>query len=449
MQDTDSLSPAAVPATISASAVALTPARLAAWLRLERSHGIGPRAATALLAAFGDPEAIFRADRAALAAHVSPVQARSLLQPMTPDGARLLEATLRWLDQPGHVDRPARRVLALGQPGYPAWLAQIPDPPLLLYINGHVELLALPGLAIVGSRNASVQGKANASAFAEALSDAGMTIVSGLALGIDAAAHEGALRRRGGTVAVVGTGPDLIYPARNRGLWERIAEEGCIVSEYPVGTPPLPSNFPKRNRIISGLCAGVLVVEAAVQSGSLITARQAAEQGRDVFAIPGSIHAALSKGCHILIREGAKLVDGAADVLEAMALSPLVAQGLAALAPPEGETASEAASPTAEAASGLPASTAPPAPRTRRAPTAPAQERCLADASAEVAGLPGCLPGCDAALLAALGHDPVEPDVLLAAVGGSAGELSGKLLLLELAGLVERLPGGVIQRVVK
>jgi DNA processing protein len=267
---------------------------------------------------------------------------------------------------------------------------------LLLYINGYVELLAMPSIAIVGSRNASTQGKANALAFAEALSGAGLCIVSGLALGIDAAAHEGALRGAGSTIAVIGTGPDLVYPARNRALSERIAREGCIVSEYPVGTPPLPSNFPKRNRIISGLAAGVLVVEAAAQSGSLITARQAAEQGRDVFAIPGSIHAALSKGCHILIREGAKLVDSAGDVLEAMALSPL------------------------------------------------ARPECVRPSEPMQAQAPD-----DEALLAALGHDPVEPDALLAMLGGTPGELGTRLLMLELAGMVERLPGGMFQRLVK
>jgi DNA processing protein len=368
----------------------LAPERLAAWLRLERTSGVGPRGALALLGAFGSLDAIFAADLAALCAHVSPAQARAILQPASLDTARLVEATLRWLDAPG------RHVLALGEPGYPALLANIPDPPLLLYINGCVELLATPGLAIVGSRNASTQGKANAQAFAEALSGAGLCIVSGLALGIDTAAHEGALRGQGRTIAVIGTGPDLVYPARNRALSERIAREGCIVSEYPVGTPPLPSNFPKRNRIISGLAAGVLVVEAAAQSGSLITARQAAEQGRDVFAIPGSIHAALSKGCHILIREGAKLVDGAADVLEAMALSPLARPACAC-------------------------------------PSAQAQ--------AQSAG--------DAALLAALGHDPVEPDALLATLGCTPGELGTRLLLLELAGMVERLPGGMFQRLVK
>ncbi|MGB9111069.1 MAG: DNA-processing protein DprA, partial [Telluria sp.] len=202
------------------------------------------------------------------------------------------------------------------------------------------------------------------------------------------------------TVAVIGTGPDLVYPARNRGLCERIAAEGCIVSEYPIGTPPLPGNFPKRNRIISGLAAGVLVVEAAAQSGSLITARQAAEQGRDVFAIPGSIHASLAKGCHILIREGAKLVDTAADVLEAMAWSPLVRQlpAVATAASAPGETVPHAAA---------------------------------------------------AALLAALGHDPVEPDTLLATLDMQPALLSSQLLALELAGLLERRPGGRVQRVVK
>jgi DNA processing protein len=371
----------------------MSPARLAAWMRLERTHGVGPRTAPALLAAFGSPEAIFAADHDLLAAHLSPAQVRAIRQPASADTLRLVDATLRWRDQPGHT------VLALGQPGYPDLLAAIPDPPLLLYIKGCPDLLAGPALAIVGSRNASSQGKANALAFAEALSRAGLAIVSGLALGVDAAAHEGALKGAGSTVAVIGTGPDLVYPARNRALCERIAADGCIVSAYPVGTPPLPGNFPKRNRIISGLAAGVLVVEAAAQSGSLITARQAAEQGRDVFAIPGSIHAALSKGCHLLIREGAKLVDGAGDVLEAMAWSPLAGRRpLPRLPAPPPEAASSAG---------------------------------------------------DDSLLAALGHDPVEPDTLLALVGGTPGELSTRLLLLELAGTVERLPGGQFQRVVR
>lgn len=374
----------------------LSDARLAAWLRLERSAGIGPRTGRKLLQAFGGIEAVFDAGPEALAACLGPAQARAVSAPPSADTRALIDATLRWRAHPGH------RVLALGEPGYPELLAHIPDPPLLLYIKGRVELLASPMLAMVGSRNASVQGRANALAFAEALSGAGLCIVSGLALGIDAAAHEGALvgarAGAGSTVAVIGTGPDLVYPARNRSLCERIAAEGCIVSEYPVGTRPLPGNFPKRNRIISGLAAGVLVVEAAAQSGSLITARQAAEQGRDVFAIPGSIHASLAKGCHILIREGAKLVDTAADVLEAMAWSPLV----------------------------------------RRMP-AGAPERMPDEA----------IPDGSTALLAALGHDPVEPDTLLASLDMSPALLSSQLLALELAGLLERRPGGRVQRVVK
>jgi DNA processing protein len=393
VQDTDPQPPhKAAAADTPAAAAFLDDARLAAWLRLERSSGIGPRTGLKLLDAFGSIDAILGAGRDALAAQLGPAQVRSLFAPASSDTERLVEATLRWREQAGH------QVLALGEPGYPELLANIPDPPLLLYIKGRAELLAAPMLAMVGSRNASVQGKANALAFAEALSGAGLCIVSGLALGIDAAAHEGALRGPGSTVAVVGTGPDLVYPARNRGLCERIAAEGCIVSEYPVGTPPLPGNFPKRNRIISGLAAGVLVVEAAAQSGSLITARQAAEQGREVFAIPGSIHASLAKGCHVLIREGAKLVDTAADVLEAMAWSPLVR--------------------------GAPAQ-------------APARRPSVA------------IPDDSAALLAALGHDPVEPDTLLASLGMSAALLSSQLLALELAGMLERRPGGRVQRVVK
>jgi DNA processing protein len=395
VQDTDFHLKAAA-ATIPAAAAFLSDAKLAAWLRLERASGIGPRTGLKLLQVFGSIGAIFDAGPDRLRAHLGQAQAQALCAPPSDETQRLIEATLRWRERPG------QRVLALGEPGYPELLANIPDPPLLLYIKGRAELLAAPMLAMVGSRNASLQGRTNALAFAESLSGAGLCIVSGLALGIDAAAHEGALigARSGGgsTVAVIGTGPDLVYPARNRALCERIGVEGCIVSEYPVGMPPLPGNFPKRNRIISGLAAGVLVVEAAAQSGSLITARQAAEQGRDVFAIPGSIHASLAKGCHILIREGAKLVDTAADVLEAMAWSPLV-----------------------------------------RSASATAPVRVPNDA----------IPDGSAALLAALGHDPVEPDILLASLGMSPALLSSQLLALELAGLLERRPGGRVQRVVK
>jgi DNA processing protein len=358
---------------------------IAAWLRLEQAAGVGRITAGLLLAEFGSPQAIFAAGQDRLADLVTPTQARNLCAPMPADTCALLERTLAWLREPGH------HLLTLHDPGYPRLLASIADPPLLLYIKGRAELLEQPALAIVGSRNASSQGKANATRFGQALADAGLTIVSGLALGIDAAAHEGALRGFGSTIAVVGTGLDRIYPARNEALARRIGEEGCIVSEYVLGTPAIAGNFPRRNRIISGLSAGVLVVEAAAGSGSLITAELAAEQGREVFALPGSIHSALAKGCHQLIRKGACLVETVDEVLGAMQLSPLARAGVA------GQPESE-----------------------------------IGDA-----------------LLAALGHDPIDFDALLDHAGLDAARLNSQLLLLELGGHLERLPGGRYQRVVR
>jgi DNA processing protein len=224
-----------------------------------------------------------------------------------------LAETLAWLDQPGNS------LLTLGDPDYPKPLLEIADPPALLYCKGRRDLLGRPGLGIVGSRNATPQGLRDAEAFALALSDAGLTIVSGLALGIDAAAHRGGLAGSGSSIAVVGTGLDRIYPARNKALAHRLAEQGLILSEFALGTPPLPGHFPSRNRLISGLARGVLVVEATTDSGSLITARVAAEQGREVFAIPGSIHSPLARGCHALLKQGAKLVESAADILDELA----------------------------------------------------------------------------------------------------------------------------------
>ena len=348
-----------------------TAGELAGWLRLQYLPGVGPVAARALLARFGLPPQIFAASFAALREVVPAGVARAIAQPPKPLANSQLELTLQWLQRPGNA------VLTLADPAYP---------PLLLYVRGRAELLSRPGVAIIGSRNASAQGMQNAAAFAQALGAAGLTIISGLALGIDTHAHEGGLRTGASTVAVIGTGADLVYPRRNLDLAQRIAEQGCIVSEYALGLPAMPGNFPRRNRLISGLARGVLVIEAAAQSGSLITARLAGEQGRDVYALPGSIHATLAKGCHALIKQGAKLVESADDVLQEL-------QWL----------------------SGVPG--APPAP-----------------------------PDADTPLLAALGHDPLDADTLAARSGLDVGALMGELLALELAGRVERLPGGLFQR---
>ena len=372
MQDTDP-TPAVVPAT--------TDTDVADWLRLAAAPGVGRITAVHLLRHVGPPAAIFRASRDQLLEHVTPAQASALCAPVSSDTARLVDLTQAWLSQPGN------QLITYLDATYPPLLAEIDDAPLLLYIRGRSALLRGAALAIVGSRNASVQGQANARAFAQALAEAGITVVSGLALGIDTAAHDGALRGCGSTVAVIGTGADRIYPARNAALARRIAEAGCMVSEYPLGTPPRPEHFPQRNRIISGLAAGVLVIEAAAGSGSLITARLANEQGRDVFALPGSIHAALSKGCHQLIRDGALLVDSVDDILQALALAPLVQ---------------------------------------------------TARATAPVVTSP---------LLAILGDDAMHIDTILALGGMTASALSAELLALEMAGVVARLPGGMLQRI--
>ena len=357
---------------------------IAGWLRLVSVPGVGCVLGARLLDLFGSPAGVFGASHQALAAACGETLAGAIAAPLSPSTAQLVERTQQWLSTPGN------HVLTLLDADYPRMLREIHDPPLLLYAVGRLALLAAPSVAIVGSRNASTQGKANASAFARAFSECGLTVVSGLALGIDAAAHEGALAGAGSTVAVIGTGADIVYPARNHKLAHRIAESGCLISEYPLGHPVLASNFPRRNRLISGLSSGVLVVEAAAQSGSLITARMAADQGRDVFAIPGSIHAPMSKGCHQLIRDGARLVDSAADVLDE-------------LMPTIGRMAAPAGARQASQATGM--------------------------------------------LLDALGYDPVSADALALECGLDAGALSAQLLALELAGHLERLPGGRFQRV--
>ena len=361
---------------------------LAAWVRLAGTPGIGPVTARKLLTEFGLPENIFSASLPTLMRLLPERLAETLATPPSRELLALMEQTLQWCREPDNS------LLTLADAAYPPALLDIPDPPLLLYAKGRPVLLSAPSLAIVGSRNATQQGARNAENFAKALSHAGLTIVSGLALGIDAAAHRGGLQGAGATVAVIGTGLDIVYPARNRALAHQIAEQGCLVSEYPLGTPALAANFPRRNRLISGLARGVLVVEAAAQSGSLITARLGAEQGKETFAIPGSIHSPLSKGCHLLIKQGAKLVESAQDILEELRL-PVIFK------------------PSAE----------------DQQVTTPAE-----------------MPAN--ALLEAIGFDPVTLDALCATTRQDAASLNVQLLALELDGQVERLPQGTFRRIV-
>jgi len=366
---------------------------LANWLRLTLTPGIGNQTARKLLAAFGLPEAIFSQSPNALQQVVTPAQADALLEE-PPELPAQLETTWHWLqNQEGSAPR---QILALGDAAYPSALLHIEDPPLLLYLMGRLDLPLDPAqaLAMVGSRNPTPQGALNARQFAQALSQAGLTIVSGMALGVDGAAHEGALAgaaaSRLATIAVVGTGLDRVYPKRHHQLAHDIAQHGLIVSEYPLGTPPLAANFPRRNRLIAGLSCSTLVVEAALQSGSLITARLAAEQGKDVFAIPGSIHATQSHGCHALIRQGAKLVESAQDVLEDL-------------------------------------------------PGVAIADRVLIPTPASMA--------TEDSLLQALGFDPVSLDALQARTGLATAPLQARLMTLELDGQVARLPGGLFQRI--
>lgn len=281
--------------------------RCADWLRLTLISGVGGETQRKLLRAFGMPQSVFSAGRSAVAAVVGAQPATLLFDT---DNRALVDQAIAWCRQPGH------HLLSLADAEYPQALLEVPDPPVLLYVLGRRELLNRPTLAIVGSRNPTAQGEQNARCFARALAEAGLTIASGLALGIDAAAHQGALAAGGDTLAFIGTGIDRVYPASNQQLAHAIAARGAIVSEHPLGTPPVASNFPRRNRMISGVSRGVLVVEATVDSGSLITARLAAEQGRDVLAVPGSIHSPQSRGCHKLIKQGAKLVETVQDILD-------------------------------------------------------------------------------------------------------------------------------------
>ena len=346
------------------------------WVSLGLVNELGPTALRRLLAAFGLPANILSATRRQLARHVTEDVAEKIL---SAGRQQKIENTLDWLSQDGHS------LTTFADAQYPQLLLQIPDPPPMLYALGDASHLNRPALAIVGSRNATPQGLANARSFAKAASNSGLTVVSGLALGIDTAAHRGALDGSGSTVAVLGCGVDIDYPRSNAALAREITQHGAIVSEFALGTPPLTSNFPRRNRIISGLTQGCLVVEAALASGSLITARLAAEHGREVFAIPGSIHSPLARGCHALIRQGAKLVETAADIMQEFHLS--VEQS---------------------------------APQ---------------------------ILDSDNALLQYIGYDSCGLDSLVQHSGLTAAAVSVMLLTLELEGKVACLPGGLYQRI--
>lgn len=359
------------------------------WLRLVHAPGLGPAASRELLQRFGEPAAIIAAGRSRLrTAGVGEEAVQALLAADVPAGVR---RDLDWAAEPRH------HLLDLHDPRYPSRLRQIHDPPPVLYVSGDPEVLSYPALAIVGSRHPTPAGRDTARAFARHLARRGLIVNSGLALGIDAASHEGALDGDGLTVGVAATGLDQVYPARHADLARRIAEQGALVSELPIGTRPSREAFPRRNRILAGLSVGTLVVEAALRSGSLITARCALEQGRELFAIPGSIHNPLARGCHALLRQGAKLVETADDVLEELAplLGPLPA------GPGEGP--------------------AEPAPALTEDPEY-------------------------ARLLACLDWEPRAIDELSTAARLPAGSVASMLLRLELEGLVRSIPGGFYQR---
>jgi DNA processing protein len=353
------------------------------WVALSMIDGLGDESIRKLLGVFDSPAKILSASPMELERVVKRKAAGSLARGAN---SEKVAAALKWLDDP------ANSIITLADVDYPPLLRNIADPPPLLYLKGRRELLNLPMLAIVGSRNATPQGLASAEAFAEAASNAGLCVVSGMALGVDAAAHRGGLRGRASSIGVVGTGLDIVYPGRNRNLAHLLAERGVLISEFPLGTPAIGSNFPRRNRIISGMSRGCLVVEAALESGSLITARQALEEGRDVFAVPGSIHSPLSKGCHALIKQGAMLVEAIEDILEEFGYESSV---------PSASVSDAAGSPVVR----------------------------------------------EPVLLKHLGHEISDIDTLCASTGLTVETVSAMLLSLELDGVVASLPGGRYQRV--
>ena len=353
-------------------------ANLASWLTLSQIPGLGNENLRQLLQAFGSPSATLNQSVTSLKQVVRPAVANAIVNHSADE---FLASASFWLEDP------LNHILTIADSDYPQSLLNISDPPLLLYVKGRLDLLNHASLAIVGSRNATAQGLRNAESFAHALSDAGLTIASGMAHGVDTAAHIGGLRGKGSSIAVVGTGLDKVYPSSNRDLAHQLAATGSIISEFPLGTPPLAHNFPRRNRIISGLSLGCLIVEASLQSGSLITARMALEQSREVFAIPGSIHSPQAKGCHTLIKQGAKLVENPGDILEELTWLS----------------------------------------------SAPASSNVAQDTHP---------------IFIHLGFDPVDIDSLSQRSGLTIEDLSAILLQLELAGQVTTLAGGMYQRIV-
>nr|VFK26017.1 MAG: DNA protecting protein DprA [Candidatus Kentron sp. MB]VFK33234.1 MAG: DNA protecting protein DprA [Candidatus Kentron sp. MB]VFK76105.1 MAG: DNA protecting protein DprA [Candidatus Kentron sp. MB] len=363
------------------------------WLALSRVPKLGKARLRKLLSRIPDPRSIFSASSECLEGFGLGKEAREYIH--APDWS-IIEKDLAWLEPSD------RSLLPWDANDYPSHLLEIPDPPPFLFTRGNREVLTRPQIAIVGSRNPTPTGQETAFAFARELARMGFVITSGLATGIDGAAHRGAMAGGGQTIAVVGTGLDRVYPARHRELGLEIVQHGVCVSEFPLGMPPLAAHFPRRNRIISGLSLGVLVVEATTHSGSLITARLAVEQGREVFTIPGSIHNPLSRGCHMLLRQGAKLVESAADILEEIGpqdITPSLARGMA-----EAETM-------------------------REATPIPAEQGFSLDAEYKL-------------LLDNLGFEPTTIDILVERTGFMVEALSSMLLTLELDGHVASAPGG-------
>jgi DNA processing protein len=402
---------------------------LCAWMRLAGTPGVGRGTARELLAKFGPPQDILAQGHSALTQHLPQAMATAL-KTESPEHVERVVVLRAWLQADA-----TRCVIAMDDARFPRQLLDTADPPLMLFAQGDVALLQAPSIAIVGSRNTTAQGSDNARAFARSLSQSGYTVVSGLALGIDGAAHEGALlgaasgpaggvAKVGSTIAVVGTGLDRIYPAKHAPLARDIAAHGLLLSEFFLGTPPLAENFPQRNRIIAGLAQGTLVVEAALRSGSLITASMAIECGREVFAIPGSIHSPQSHGCHALIKQGAKLVETAQDVLEELSRSVARRPAGDGAAPSDAANATQADNTCSTGSTGHAANAAP-----------------------RAAGLAASLhASLHASLLDAMGFDPVTLDAVLARTGLPTASAQAQLWELEMEGAVHRLPGGRFQR---